>query len=244
MSLLSEAIHLTLADKIIYMPSFLNRSILETDANKDLKSTGDIELAKLGVMPQTVFLKVKPSDPSSRPMRQQTLKSPNDGGSHDTSLASPPHSQTADLSYVAPFEDLRRRLASINSSSSSVGHSFGIRDDRNFHHSSTVASPPPRVLTVMEDRPPSPTDSVLSATNSSSFRPLSRMQVGSLDSQKAAPYVGSSKTSVTGWLESHSKLQQMDTLSERTGRVSPFPVTQTIRSGVRNQNFDAISSYG
>jgi phosphoinositide-3-kinase, regulatory subunit 4 len=226
------------------MSSFLNRSILETDVDKDLKSTGDIELAKLGVVPQTVFLKVKPSDSSSRPMRQQPLKSPNDGGGHETSLISPPHFQTAELSHVAPFEDLRRRLASINSSSSSVGLSFGIRDDRNFHHTSAVASPPPRILTVMEDRPPSPTDSVLSATNSSSFRPLSRMQIGSVDSQKAAPYVGSSKTSVTGLLESHSKLQQMDTLSERTGRMSPFPVSQTIRPGVRNQTFDAISSYG
>jgi phosphoinositide-3-kinase regulatory subunit 4 len=53
----------------------------------------------------------------------------------------------------------------------------------------------------------SPTDSVMSTTNSSTIRTAHRPIVGSTDEQKTAPAVGSSNTIAVGLLEAPSKMR-------------------------------------
>lgn len=68
------------------------------------------------------------------------------------------------------------------------------------------------------------------------------MQIGTTDGQKAAPAIGSSKTNVTGFLDSHPKVHS-EVPSERSGRTSPTMMSQTIRAvGYQHQALP-ISSY-
>ncbi|THU97645.1 ARM repeat-containing protein [Dendrothele bispora CBS 962.96] len=229
--------------------SFSSRSSVETD-EKSLKIIGDVELPKLGVVPQTVFLKSSTSEPSfqaSRSSRRSLdmLRSPIPGSPRRT------FSEAHTPSNV-PFEDLRRRLATINGSASSLGVAHTPPRSSALSPiatapSSTLASAPSGSLSPAverENRPGSPTESVVSTANSTSFRPLSRMQVGSIDSQKAAPAVGSSKTNALGLLDSHSQLRS-DTSPERTGADSPLSQSQTLRPAMRPKltSLNTISSY-
>ncbi|KAJ7253059.1 hypothetical protein B0H12DRAFT_1117273 [Mycena haematopus] len=213
--------------------SFASRLSFEQEADKNLKSIGDIELPKLGVTPQTVFLKSRASDfkasRSSRPRRSSALATP---------LLSPGlPGRMGDDHSGAPFEDLRRRLATINGSSSSVHLSHTPpREPRSALSpiAPTLSLPPVGGISSPIERPVSPTDSVVSTANSTTFRPLSRMQFGGADGQKAAPAIGSSKTNAVGHLDARSKLRS-DGSPERSGRSSPMSMSTTIRGPLRHR---------
>ncbi|KAF9007713.1 hypothetical protein BDZ89DRAFT_1144434 [Hymenopellis radicata] len=154
----------------------------------------------------------------------------------------------------APFEDLRRRLATINGSASSLSLAQSPREPRATlsplippSSSSTSSMAGPMAMTpTTGDRPGSPSESVISTTNSSNFRPPSRLHVG-MDGQKAAPAVGSFKTNVARLLDSHTKMRS-DGSPERSGRSSPIAMSATIRSpqavhSHHNPNMLQVSSY-
>jgi phosphoinositide-3-kinase regulatory subunit 4 len=212
----------------------------EQEAEKNLKSIGDIELPKLGVTPQTVFLKARSSDFSaSRSSRTHMRKTSALG----TPLLSPIMGRMDHTG--APFEDLRRRLATINGSSSSIILTPP-REPRTAL-SPIAATPGFPVVGISSpiERPGSPTDSVVSTANSTTFRPLSRMQFGGADGQKAAPAVGSSKTNAVGHLDGRSKLRS-DGSPEPSGRSSPMSMSTTIRGPLRQRvpSLLPISTYG
>ncbi|KAJ7628484.1 hypothetical protein FB45DRAFT_794341 [Roridomyces roridus] len=229
--------------------SFASRLNFEQEAEKNLRTIGDVELPKLGVVPQTVFLKTRSSDsrPSTRHRKSSALGTP---------LLSPT-GRVSSLDHTgAPFEDLRRRLATINASSSSIALSHGTppREPRTALSLSPIAGTPnlPSLgVSSPIDRPPSPTESVVSTANSTSFRPLSRMQfTGSTDTQKAAPAIGSSKTNAVGLLDTPRVKLRSDGSPERSGRSSPMSMSMnlsvaTIRGPIRQRisSLPPISTY-
>ncbi|GJE86329.1 Pkinase-domain-containing protein [Phanerochaete sordida] len=215
--------------------SFETRVRVEPEV-EGLKVSSTIELQKLGVVPQTVFLKASndtiTTPRSARPLVAQRavselVRSPILSGtprSHRT--------MSADFSLGAPgapFEDLRRRLAIINGSATSVSATPTTRDIRSpsvpVVDSLTPTSSNTAVSDVPLERPSSPTDSVVSGANSSFG--AHRLHLGSIHGQKALPAVGSSKANATGVLESHPQLR--DGSPERSGRSSPVSLAGTIR---------------
>ena len=264
----------------------------EVDGVKSVESLkvvgGDVELQKLGVVPQTVFLKmggttmrgnsrmnhIPPSRRSTMTMRTPLL-SPRIGTSRKMSGGEHTHSSTG-----APFEDLRRRLATINngSSLSSTTSRLPLLSpvQTTTTSSSSTPLPPaaapsnsdisggsiPTSTSSSNDRPPSPSDSIVSTT-SVSLGLSSRLQVGSTDNQKAAPAVGSSRANATGVLEAHYKIRSeegiyagsgLGSVHEESGRSTPSitSMSQTLRPGAgpglgqrqRGPSSLAISSYG
>jgi len=115
--------------------SFASRLSYEPDTGKSLKLIGDVELQKLGVVPQTVFLKARHTDSGPRSSRVPLMsRRSNTNSSSRTPILSPTRAQRvsgADYAAGAPFEDLRRRLATINASASSLSVSNIPRDPRN-----------------------------------------------------------------------------------------------------------------
>lgn len=232
--------------------SFASRLSLEPEAEKSIRVTGDVELQKLGVVPQTVFLKSRASDFTPRSSRViSSRRSAFETSSQTPIIGTPRQSRAPSIDYGpggAPFEDLRRRLATINASASSLSLGSTARDHRP--SVSQMQSLPPAVgpsATALPttDRPGSPTDSVVSNTNSSSLRPHHRLHVGSTDGQKAAAAVGSSKTNATGLLEAPSKIRS-DGSPDRSGRSSPLSMAGTVR-GVHQLRVPSslpISTYG
>lgn len=232
--------------------SFASRLNYEPDTGHNLKIVGSVEFQKLGVVPQTVFLKARNADMNTRSSRLPSLPSRRSVNSPGTSIFSPSRlhkvSMTESSSTGAPFEDLRRRLATINGSTSSVSVAHNVpRDLRNT--SSPMASSSTSLFTTptppTPDRPGSPSESIISTTNSVSFRPSSRLHVGSTDGQKAAPAVGSSKTNAIGLLDAHSKMR-LDGSPEESGRSSPMSMSTTLRGPriTRPPSLLAISTYG
>ena len=155
----------------------------------------------------------------------------------------------------APFEDLRRRLATINGSASSLvipPTSAAIRDTRSTPSVPSQLNKPPIMspeVAVLQQRPGSPTESVLSTTGSAVLRTTARgLHMGSFD-QKAAPAVGSSKANATGLLEAASRMRSEGS-PERSGRSSPTSLSNGgILRGVtplrpRALSLLPISSYG
>jgi len=146
----------------------------------------------------------------------------------------------------APFEDLRRRLSAINGSGTSLPSAA-----RESHRVSSASAHSPLLpaglltttLLPVSDRPGSPTESVLSNTNSAAFRAVHRLQVGS--TEKAAPAVGSSRANAIGLLEHTSKMRSEGS-PERSGRSSPISTTGTIRGQPRSRvpSLPPISTYG
>ncbi|KAF7319485.1 hypothetical protein HMN09_00287300 [Mycena chlorophos] len=221
--------------------NFASRVSFEPEADKNLKSIGDIELPKLGVVPQTVFLKTRTIEFGNRRLSHTRRTS-----ALGTPVSSPGHG-------AAPFEDLRRRLATINGSSSSLVLTPP-REPRSTTALSPIVTPTVSTPSLVAaaagiaspvERPVSPTESVVSTTNSTSFRPLSRMQFGgTVDSQKAAPAVGSSKMNAVGLLDSRVKLRS-DGSPERSGRSSPMSMSTTVRAPFRQRipSLQPISTY-
>lgn len=240
---------------LIISYSFESRSsIIEADP-KNMAHKRTIELQKLGVVPQTVFLKAG-ADNASRPLRVFTGRRNNSELSRTPVLGTPRSARTMSMDYTAgapgaPFEDLRRRLAMINGSATSLSHTPSVRDAR----SPILAPPdnltPPNSTTVVSDlpvslpveRPISPTESLASVSNTSFPTAFHRLHIGSTDSQKAAPAVGSSKANATGLLDAHSKPR--DGSPERSGRSSPVSISGTVRGLERPRlpSLAPISSY-
>ncbi|KAF9450029.1 ARM repeat-containing protein [Macrolepiota fuliginosa MF-IS2] len=280
--------------------SFSSRLSSEPDTGKGLKVIGDIELQKLGVVPQTVFLRARStvSEYMPRPSKLSIVTTATSESrkstysSTRTPIMSPPRvgrlaSTEVGGSIVgntgAPFEDLKRRLATINGSGSSLGlghghgHLHSPREPKSAvspipASSSPLVSAPPTIpsppasvtsaaiplptpfvpatssITSTIERPGSPTESVVSTANSTTFRPLSRLQLGGsaiLDGTKAAPAVGSSKTNAIGLLDAHSKLMRDSEESpERSGRSSPVSVSTIVRPHrSRITSIQPISTY-
>lgn len=246
-------------------------------------------------MPQTVFLRARSSisefAPRSSKLSITTFATSGSRRSAQSStrtpvLGLPKPSRLSSIETASPtgstgtpFEDLKRRLATINGSTSPLTTAHGPsllhspREPKNIlspipspgsplaSATSTIPSPPPSVVSAvipypftappgsMVDRPGSPTESVVSGTNSTSFRTLSRLQLGGgaiMDSAKAAPAVGSSKTNAVGLLDAHSKLSKdQEGSPERSGRSSPASVATTSRPyRSRHTPLQPISTYG
>jgi phosphoinositide-3-kinase, regulatory subunit 4 len=224
--------------------SFSSRINHDPDAQKNLKTVGDVELQKLGVVPQTVFLKTRASDTnmrSPRISRRSTSDMPLRVTSRSSRVSSVDHG-----SSVAPFDDLRRRLATINASNSSVNVTLNSRERRDSLSSSVQPSPPGVTgLPHTSDRPGSPTESVVSTSNSSALRAVRGLHVGGIGGHKAAPAVGSSKANATGLLEAPSKLRS-DGSPDESGRSSPVSMSGTLREShrIRVASSLPISTYG
>jgi phosphoinositide-3-kinase regulatory subunit 4 len=159
---------------------------------------------------------------------------------------------------AAALEELRRRLATINSSGSCLNlaaaarESAGHQHHRSSSHPRTAMSAAAPLSTLAppnpppgHDRPSSPTDSLVSTTNSSTHRVAHRLQVGSADGQKAAPAVGSSNTNAVGVLEAPSRLRSEGS-PERSGRSSPVSMAGIIKQSHRPRvtSLNPISTYG
>lgn len=227
------------------IPSFASRVSVEVESDA-LKVTTTIELQKLGVVPQTVFLRTpehdgrSPRTPSRRLNSEFTLRSPGTPRTHRTlSIDYGPASG-------APFEDLRRRLALINGSANSLAVP-GSREPRSpVPHPLSVDTgmPQPQAPDLPQplERPSSPAESTMS-TNNSAFR-TTRFPIGG-EGQKAAPAVGSSKASATGLLDAHAQLLSEGSQSP-SGRSSPVSVSGTVRGQERPRvpSIVPISSYG
>ncbi|TFY74461.1 hypothetical protein EWM64_g9551, partial [Hericium alpestre] len=195
--------------------SFATRLKPEDEA-ENLKTTSDIELQKLGVVPQTVFLKSRLTEIAPRSSRVVSAARQATFDLTRSPTGTPRMSRPPSIDYAspgAPFEDLRRRLTAINGSVNSLPSAT--RDSRRASSTSTTQSPllaaGPAIadLPLVFDRPGSPTDSVLSNTNSAAIRAgMHRLSIGAgVDGQKAAPAVGSSRASATGLLEPTSHMR-------------------------------------
>ena len=202
---------------------------LERRRNQDLQTTGHVELQKFGVVLHTVFL-------GSRNAQPETARrvSVNRLSNYDATAGG-----------GAPFEDLRRRLATINGSSTSLNSATSNRDRRSppvhLAVQQRVVSGSSPTVPVVNDLPPmrpsSPTESIISTSNSVSLRP--RFSVGSLEGVKAAPAIGSVRTNAIGLLEAPGR-PPSDILNDRSGMTSPASFGNTIRDGRGNLPF-AIS---
>ncbi|KAJ3852330.1 hypothetical protein EV368DRAFT_41251 [Lentinula lateritia] len=224
------------------LSSFSSRAGPDIGAIKHLKVTGDVELPKLGVVPQTVFLKSSSSETTSRVSRSRRSDITAGTAMPGSPLSIRPFSDHMNFvgppSSGAPFEDLRRRLATINGSASSLSLAAQTPTTPRSSLPSHLPQPSPALASgtsspALVERPGSPTESVVSTSNNStSFRPISRMQFGGNangdGSHKAAPAVGSSKTNALGLLDTHSHLQT-ESSPERSGRTTPVSLSQTIR---------------
>ncbi|KAH9960599.1 ARM repeat-containing protein [Lactifluus volemus] len=214
-----------------------------------LKTIAHVELQKLRVVPQTVFLRTRTTDlmsriPRSLPTsRNYTLDRPRSPRTDTSHVSRPP---SIDHTYSgAPFEDLRRRLTAINGSGISLPSSLP-------HRPSSLSGPTPSLTTGLtlddlpqvSDRPGSPTDSVLSGLNPPLNRAMPRLHVGSGDGQKAAPAIGSSKANATGHLEATSKMRPEGS-PEYSGRTSPVSATGTVLGPHwrRSSSLAPISTY-
>lgn len=215
---------------------------------------GDIELQKLSVVPQTVFLKSKPSmsDLIPRPSRLASYsRRPGDlPGRFNTPHMS--RASSVDRGATNPaLEDLKPRLAAMSGSSSSLNLTATARERQAVQSPSLPPSnPQPATLALRaqpagHDRPSSPTDSVVSNTNSSTIRTAHRLHVGSTDGQKAAPAVGSSNTNAVGLLEAPSKMRAEGS-PEQSGRSSPISLAGIARGVIRPRiaSMLPISTYG
>ncbi|KAI0327534.1 hypothetical protein GY45DRAFT_1373135 [Cubamyces sp. BRFM 1775] len=212
--------------------SFASRVSVEVESDA-LKATGTIELQKLGVVPQTVFLRAPESE--GRSSRLSSLRTTSDfmikspGTPRTTRTLSIDQGPT---SAGAPFEDLRRRLAIINGSGSSLPIPASREPRSPVPHPLSIdtnAVPPSASSEMphMLDRPSSPAESTISTANSSAFRAMHRFPITG-DGQKAAPAVGSSKASATGLLEAHTQIRSEGSQSP-SGRSSPVSVAGTVR---------------
>lgn len=226
--------------------SFASRPRAEPEHEQIMHSTGVVELQKLSVVPQTIFLKSRmtasESVRSQLPSRRSTDLL--------ARLSTPRGSLSGNDSGPAAYEELRRKLAGINQSAVSLNLAPGTRDNN-------VVSPPtvpppvnPQPTTLAppnppagHDRPSSPTDSIVSAANSLTLRSPVRLQIGSTDGQKAAPAVGSSNTNAIGVFEAPHKRSEAS--PEISGRTTPVSTVGVTRQGHRRRvsSLNPMSAY-
>lgn len=223
---------------IAYCCSFPSRFRSETDADY-LKTIGDVELQKLKIVPQTIFVK---------PRSELPLRSPQVGLAHrrvsdlSTGVGSPRlgsrrNSVEQGAASGAGFEDLRRRLVTLNNASS-ASLSTTLRPP------SVLPAPPSLVLpstplapatpdlpdmTPLIERPGSPADSVVSTANSSAFRAMHRLQVGTIEASKAAPAIGASKANAIGLFENVATIRSEGSPERHSSVASPRYATDLSR---------------
>lgn len=221
-----------------------------------MKVITSVELQKLGVMPQTIFLKAPVVEPSPRSTRYLSVqRAMSDASSRAPFLGSPRTTRTLSIDQAtgmppAPFEDLRRRLAMINNSATSLS-APSTRDSRSPIPPSPELNPlPPTIdgglsdIPQTQERPSSPAESTISVANSSAFRGAAQfLHAGSIE--KAAPAIGSSRANATGLLDTHPKLRA-DTSPETSGRSSPISIAGTVKGLERPRatSIAPISTYG
>lgn len=173
----------------------------------ELQSTGYIELQKLGVVLHTVFLESR--DALNSHVQRISPKVTN-------------HDQPGSV----PFEDLRKRLTTINGSNSSLNSLNFARHRLTGGLSQRPPSPVAEDLpSSMPLRSSSPSESTLSTSNSVSFRP--RLSVNHLEGVKAAPAVGSVQAIAVGKLETPGRSTSFEQ-GEQSGWASPS-FTNTVR---------------
>jgi phosphoinositide-3-kinase, regulatory subunit 4 len=195
------------------------------------QTNNSVELQKLGVVPQTIFVGTRSSEASFRTGGRHF----NMEGRSPAVYGSPRISRAGSTEHINHLDDLRRRLVGINGSSSSLTH-LADRERRASASStrpSIVPSPvgPDPPTGVEQLRPSSPTDSVVSsAVDGSSLRPRALIHVGSTDNQKAPAAVGSVKTNAVGLLETPSVPRLGDDDLSASGRSSPVSNPGTLRA--------------
>ncbi|KIJ34216.1 hypothetical protein M422DRAFT_782951 [Sphaerobolus stellatus SS14] len=211
----------------------------ETEPEALAQTTSGVELQKLGVVPQTVFVGGSRASESSRPSSRRTVSDAYSRHSISTLYGNPRTARSGSIDHVNVNEDLRRRLASLNGSSSSLTY----LGDRERHGSVTSSNRPSAITSPIheapltpissDNRPPSPTESVVSSTVDGPANLRLRIHIGSTDNQKVAPTVGSVKTNVSGLLEA-PQIPRLDEESLRSGRSSPVSNAGTIRAEHRS----------
>ncbi|KAF8128699.1 hypothetical protein EV363DRAFT_1433081 [Boletus edulis] len=250
MTLADEAKLVAMRDYILKLAnnasSFTSRLRLEPNYEKIIRTTGDVELQKLSVVPQTVFLKSRSITDLSRPSRRSS--------DIMTRLGTPRMSRATSVDHALntpAFDELRRRLSTTNHSGSSLNLAAAARERAGHAAAQSPSLPGAATLTLAppnpppaHDRPSSPSDSVISTTNSSAIRVPHRLQVGSTDTQKAAPAVGSSNTNAVGVLEAPSRIRS-ECSPERSGRLSPNSAAAGTRQTIRPRvtSLQPISTY-
>ncbi|KAH8101738.1 hypothetical protein BXZ70DRAFT_970824 [Cristinia sonorae] len=231
-------------------------SHIVSDADESLRTTTSIELQKLNVVPQTIFLRAPLGDSAPRSARLLSMQRAQMEQLRSPVLSTPRSNRTQSIDpgagvTPAPFEDLRRRLAMINNSGTSLPISPSTRETRSPippvpELMSQLALPEAAVSDVPHpiERPSSPSESLFSVANSSTFKGATQFLHAGVDGQKAAPAVGSSKANATGLLEAHAKARS-DDAPEGSGRSSPVSVAGTIRGAERPRvaSLAPISTY-
>lgn len=209
----------------------------------------DVELQKLDVVPQTVFLGLKEGGarPISRPDVSSRIKSERRTSLQSQSMSRTSRRDSVDLGARdgTNFDDLRRRLTQLDGSSSSLNASpggFPVRPmKRRDSHSSSVHSYNPSLIPTdlasqqhAFESPHSPSESAMSAAiTPSALQNKHRLHIGSTDGSKAPPAIGSIRTNATGLLEVNTKLRSVDDEHSPSGRSSPTSATGTVRGDGR-----------
>jgi phosphoinositide-3-kinase, regulatory subunit 4 len=140
-------------------------------------------------------------------------------------------------------QDLRRRLVVTNSSNVSVTSSPAPSPHAVLSlHPPTAVSLSAAAAALEAERPSSPTESVVSTTDSA-VRSVHKFHIGTGDSGKAAPAVGSSRTTATGLLEAPSLPQvRADDYPASSSRRTSFSASGTPRN--KTSPLPLISTYG
>ncbi|TCD61372.1 Serine/threonine-protein kinase [Steccherinum ochraceum] len=255
-----EAKLTSMRDYILKLARSLSSSAshVSADVDENLRTTTSIELQRLSVVPQTIFLRTPLGDSAPRSNRLVSIsRATTDLSLRSPVLGTPRSNRTQSIDpgagiTPAPFEDLRRRLAMINNSGTSLPVSPSAREARSPIIApvpeliSQLALPDAAVLDVPQtmDRPPSPSESLLSVANSSAFRGATQFLHAGPDGQKAAPAIGSSRANAIGVLDAHSKPRSEDG-PEASGRSSPVSIAGTIRGSERARvvSLPPISTY-
>ncbi|KAF8509221.1 hypothetical protein BU17DRAFT_99144 [Hysterangium stoloniferum] len=213
-------------DYIIKPPNVLSSFATpskEPEPEAMAQMTSGVELQKLSVVPQTIFIATRPSEVSTKTGSSRRLE------------------------HMNHFDDLGRRPAVINLSFSSLiihGDRERAPSMSSVRPSSIMPPPPPN---PPENRPSSPSVSVVSSTiDGSSSRTRPHLHMGSTDYQKAPAAVGSVKANATGLLVAPSvsrmgiEVEEDDTVL--SGRSSPVSNVGTVWAGHRSvQSTKSIS---
>ncbi|KAL4072222.1 hypothetical protein J3A83DRAFT_4372222 [Scleroderma citrinum] len=218
--------------------NFAPRPRTEPEHTKIMHTIGIVELQKLSVVPQTIFLKARTA-PSENVRASQVLSRKTTDLLARLSTSRTSFGGTADQGPAA-FEELRKKLANLNQSVTSLNAVAVARDKNTVSPAPVPSTSQPTSLAppnppTSHDRPSSPTDSIVSATNSSAVRIPLRLHVGSTDAQKAAPAVGSSNTNAVGVLE--APRLRADVSPEISGRTTPV-------SAMRHSHRTPMVSHG
>ncbi|EJD52092.1 ARM repeat-containing protein [Auricularia subglabra TFB-10046 SS5] len=227
MNQIEEAKLLALRDYIVKLAhataSFASRGKVDLES-ADIAHASPITLQKLNIVPQTIFLRPRPAD--RMPARLDIPRTASDHGRR-TPMSRMSRAGSIDQPAGQVLEDLRRRLNQQAGSSMSVNtQTARIRQD-------SMHSPMSHSPDVHSPRPPSPSESITSATHDASHL-MRNYRLGTLESRKAAPAIGSIRTNATGVMENSMKLRQVDEESI-SGRTSPASAAGTVKGDYRGR---------